>query len=163
MRVLQVYFKCFVRCSCCEYILTRSAGLLLIYMFANTWSTKYTSTVCAPCRQFSGPLFGTNHSQIYIYASTSGSWGKLLSLGTTRILETLAVFREYVPRGVCTASTLSISMFSLYFTLSAKKRLFCWNMFIVCSAGFYSAGHKVSCRNLDLAQLLYYLRLSRKH
>ena len=29
-----------------------------------TWSMNYTSTVCAPCRQFSGPSFGSNHSQM---------------------------------------------------------------------------------------------------
>ena len=40
---------------------------------------------------------------------TRGSWSKLLSLGTTRVLRTLVVFREYVLRGMCTASTISIS------------------------------------------------------
>ena len=64
---------------------------------------------------------------------TSGSWSKLLfSLGTTPILRALAVLREYVLRGVCTASILSVSRCYVYFTLSAKKHLFCGNIFCMC-------------------------------
>ena len=115
-------------------------------MLCNTWSTKYTSTVCAPCRQLI--LRPIVRHKLLTDGVTSGSWSKLLSLGTTtRILEALAVFREYVPRAVWTASTLSISMFSW-----APRNIYFAGIHFVCCAGFHSAGHKVSCRNHDLAQ-----------
>ena len=91
---------------------------------------KYTATVCAPYRQFSGPLFGSNHSQMVRRVRVGAHdfrWGQLEYLE-----HWLAVFREYVLRGVCTASILSVSQCSAYFTLSAKKHLFCGNVFCMC-------------------------------
>ena len=66
----------------------------------------YTSTICAPCRQFSGPLFGTNHSQMVRRVGVGANhfrWGQLEYL------------EHCVLRGVCTASTLSFSMFCLFY------------------------------------------------
>ena len=74
-------------------------------------------------------------------------WGQLEYLKRWQYL-----FREYVPRGVFTGNTLSISTFSLFFTVSTKKPLFFPGIYFVCCAGLYSAGHKVPCRNHDLAQ-----------
>ena len=45
-----------------------------------TSSMKYTSTVCAPCRQFLVPLFGTKHSQIVPRVGVGANyfrWGQL--------------------------------------------------------------------------------------
>ena len=112
--------------SYCEYSQYRNT----LNMLSNTWSMKYTSTVCAP---------RVDNSQAHCSAqksltdgSTSGSWSKLLSMGATGILRALAVLREYVLRGVCTASILSVSRCYVYFTLSAKKHLFCGNIFCMC-------------------------------
>ena len=67
------------------------------YMFSSSWS--HTSTVRAPCRQLSGPLFGMNHSQID--GSTSGSWSKFLSMGTSS--KTLSTD---IISGICTARSI---------------------------------------------------------
>ena len=54
------------------------------YTQYTTSSMKYTSTVCcAPCRRFSGPLFGTNPSQIVPRVGIGANyfrWGQLVSL-----------------------------------------------------------------------------------
>ena len=94
--------------------------------------------------------------------STSGSWSKLLSLGTTRILKALAVFREDVLRGVCTASILSVSRCSVYFTLSAKKHLFCGNIFCMYVLDFTQPFTKYHVATLTSRNFLY-LCLRRKH
>ena len=51
---------------------------------------------------------------------TSGSWSKLLSLGTTRILRALAVFREYVLRGVYVLRVYS-QYFDVLFVLPCER------------------------------------------
>ena len=65
---------------------------------------KYTSTVCAPCRQFSGPLFGTKHSQIVPRVGVGANyfrWGQL------EYLEHCSI-SIYFLRGIGTANTLEV-------------------------------------------------------
>ena len=86
---------------------------------------------------------------------TSGSWSKLLSLGTTRILRALtgSISGIFTARSMNFEYTLSISMFCLFY--AEREETFIlreYNLYQVC-AGVYSVGHKVSCRNLDLSQL----------
>ena len=92
-------------------------------MLSNAWSTKYTSTVCAPCRHFSDPLFGTNHSQMVRRVGVGANyfrWGQLEYLRHWQYFGNM-YREEYVLR------VLSVSRRSPYFTLSAKKHIFCGN------------------------------------
>ena len=58
-----------------------------------TSSMTCTSTVCAPCRQIIRPIVW----HIALPDSpTSGSWSKLFSLGTTRVLRAMTVFWDVI-------------------------------------------------------------------
>ena len=69
---------------------------------------KYTSTVCEPCLQFSGPLFGKKHSQIVPRVGVGANyfnWGQLEYLEHWQCISRCAL------RGICTSNTLSFSRF----------------------------------------------------
>ena len=139
--------------SCCEYSQYRNT----LNMLSNTWSMKYiyfdrlctVSTILRPIVRHKSLTDGP----------TSGSWSKLLSLGTTRILRALPLFREYVLRGVCTASTISISMLCLFYP---AKNTFILREYILYVLDFTQPGTKYHVATSTSRNFLY-LRLRRKH
>ena len=102
------------------------------YAPSNTWSMKYTSTVCTPCRQFSGPVFGTNHSQMVRRVGVGANyfrWGQLEYLKHWQYFGNM-YREEYVLR------VLSVSRCSPYSTLIlpwAPRNAYCGNtVWVLC-------------------------------
>ena len=60
--------------------------------------------------------------KLLVDGPTSGSWSKLLTLATSRILWALAVFREYVLWGIRTASILSVSRSYVFLPWARRKK-----------------------------------------
>ena len=131
----------------CEY---SQCWNTLSNMVSNTWKYEVYSDRLCTVSSIIRPIVG--HKSVSD-GPTSGSWSKLLSLGTTRIRSTGRISGNMCcERGVRSANTLSISMFCLFYperqeTCTLREYMLCmlcWTL------------HKVSCRNLDLSRNFLY-------
>ena len=105
-----MYYNIYIYTYVCQILVLSPTFLLVPVLFGKTASSTQT-------------LEARPDTSVEVAAHNSNTWN---------MKHWQYLFREYVPRGVCTASTLSISMFSFYFTLmSAKKKIICGKVFCV--------------------------------